>query len=565
VDDVEDIAARGRQKIAFRFRNGNIAIFALASAAMVIAMFWAIRDMTGHVSADYARLYAINTEKNLSIYTHHDIGFIANAARSSAIRDWLADAKDPQKRKNAHALMMGIVSSLYGSSLYIGIQKTLSEYSIEAACALNDMQPHARLDPSNPDDAWYFDLMAAGRDYVLNVDTDKKLHKKRVWLNHKVVSPDGELLGAFTAGVPLAWAAEKIFSGYQEDTTVRTVIMDGKGTVMMDSSLLGKGDLLLNAPEVPIQKISSDPAFLAAMENHLSDTHDRLKSGCFEVISLASHSLGYATIAHIDSTDWAVVTLYEPFSLFDPKKLLPFGAIMAALLAAFAAASSILSYRLIFRPLGQLIFNLTHLKSAEERIYGLERDDEFGILSNVIHRLLNEAHHEALTGVHNRRSLEREMQRIMGTLSRANGMLSVIMADVDCFKGYNDTYGHAAGDVCLKAVASVLATTAGRTDDLVARYGGEEFAVILPNTDKDGACAIAQRMLEVIRALRMPHSASLAADHVTFSLGVATGIVNRTQSQNAYLRKADEALYASKQTGRNKHTWLPVPETRPAD
>ena len=564
MDDAQDITLRARNTIAARFRNGNIAIFALVTAAMGLAIFWSIWDMTGQVSADYAKLHAANTAKILSIYTNQDLGFIASAARSSVIQDWFADEEHPQKRKDAHALMMGVVASLHGSNLYIGIHKTLSEYSIEAESTLDEMQPHARLDPANPADVWYFDLMAADTDYVLKADTDKKLYNKHVWLNHKVVSSAGEPLGAFTAGVPLAWAAEQVFSGYQ-DTTVRGVVIDGKGAIVMDSALLGKGDLLLDAPDMPIQKISSDPAFLAAMANHLSDSHDRLQSGSFEVIQLASNRLGYATIAHIDSTDWAVVTLYAPFALFNPTKLLPFGAIMAALLASFAVASSILSYRLIFRPLGQLILNLSRIKSAGERIYGLERDDEFGILSNVIHRLLNEAHHDPLTGLHNRRSMEKEMQRVMGILSRAGGAISVLMVDVDCFKGYNDTYGHDAGDMCLKAIASVLATIASRTDDLVVRYGGEEFAIMLPNTDKDGACAIAQKMLEAVRALKMPHSANAAANHVTFSLGVTTGAVNRTQGQNTYLKKADEALYASKQTGRNKYTWLPAQDPPLAD
>ena len=558
VDGVRDITSRGRYKIAFRFRNGNLALFALASAAMALVIFLAIEDMAGQVSAGYARLHAINAAQTFNMYTNQDIGFIANAARSQAIRDWFADEADPQKRKNAYDVMMRVVSSLHGSSLYLGIQKTLSEYSIEAECALDDMKPHAHFDPSNPEDVWYFDLIRSGRDYVLNVDTDKRLHKKRVWLNHKVTSPAGELLGAFTAGVPLAWAAEQVFSGYQ-DSSVRGMVIDGKGIIMMDSTLLGKGDLLLNAPEIPIQTISSNPVFLAAVENHLAKTGANfpLQSNP-TVLMLSSSSLGYATIVPIESTDWAIVTLYEPFSLFDPTALLPFGAIMAALLAAFAGASSILSYRLIFRPLGQLILNLSLLKSSQDRIYGIERDDEFGILSNVIHRLLNEAHRDALTGLHNRRSMEQEMQRSMGLLSRSNGMLSVLLIDVDCFKGYNDTYGHEAGDLCLKTIASVLATGTARTDDIVARYGGEEFAVILPNTDKDGACTIAQRLLEAVRERKVPHSASTIANYVTFSLGVTTGIVSHVQDQNAYLRKADEALYAAKQAGRNRYTWLPI-------
>jgi diguanylate cyclase (GGDEF)-like protein len=295
------------------------------------------------------------------------------------------------------------------------------------------------------------------------------------------------------------------------------------------------------------------------VENHLSDTHDSLQSGCFTVIPLASNRFGYATITHIESTGWAVVTLYEPFSLFSPTILLPFGAIIAVLLVAFAIASSILSYRLIFRPFGQLILNLSRLRSTEEHIYGLERNDEFGILSNVIYRLLNEAHHDPLTGLYNRRTMEKEMQRIMGILSRSNSMLSVLMIDVDHFKKYNDTYGHDAGDMCLKAVASVLATSTTRTDDLIVRYGGEEFAVILPNTGKDGACSIAHKLLEAMWERNMPHRANTAADRVTFSIGATTGTLNHTQGQDDYFRKADEALYASKETGRNKYTWLPMP------
>ena len=554
----QGIISSGRNKIASRFRNGNIALFAFTSAAMAIAIFWAVQDMTSQVSAGYAKLHAMNAVKTFNSYTNKDIGIIANAARSQVIRDWFADEEHPRKKEDAHAVMVNVVSSLHGTSLYIGIQKTLSEYSIEAELPLDDMKPHATLDPSNPKDVWYFALAGTDKDSVLKVDVDKKLSQNHVWLNHKVLSPAGDLLGAFTAGVPLSWAAEQVFSEFQ-DSKVRGAVIDGQGIIMMDSTRLGKGDLLQNTPAIPIQDISSDPAFLAALKSHLADAGKQFtQQPTTTVIALPSKRHGYATIAPIESTDWAVVTLYEPFSLFDPTKLLPFAVIMAALLVAFAVASGILSYRLIFRPLGQLILSLSRLRSTEEHIYGLERDDEFGILSSVIHRLLNEAYHDPLTGLYNRRTMEKEMQRIMGILSRSSGILSVLMIDVDCFKKYNDTYGHDAGDMCLKAVASVLAANAARTDDLIVRYGGEEFVVILPNTDKDGACAIAQKLLEAVWERNMPHRTNVAADRVTFSIGAATGALHHAQSQDTYLRKADEALYASKETGRNKYTWIPV-------
>jgi diguanylate cyclase (GGDEF)-like protein len=151
--------------------------------------------------------------------------------------------------------------------------------------------------------------------------------------------------------------------------------------------------------------------------------------------------------------------------------------------------------------------------------------------------------------------MEDNFKRIVKFMSRVNGVLTVMMLDIDFFKKYNDTYGHKMGDVCLTAVAKALSETA-RVDDYVIRYGGEEFLVILPNTDKAGAGIIAGRLLKSVSSLGITHASSDIADHVTISIGATTIKAKFNHQYMDYVERADEALYASKNTGRNKYTHL---------
>jgi diguanylate cyclase (GGDEF)-like protein len=170
--------------------------------------------------------------------------------------------------------------------------------------------------------------------------------------------------------------------------------------------------------------------------------------------------------------------------------------------------------------------------------------------------LQGKVHYDALTGIYNRRFMDERLQQIVKSLSRSGGMLSVLMIDIDFFKKYNDTYGHSMGDNCLGTVAGALKNTVTRGDDFTARYGGEEFAVVLPNTDESGAREVAGKLLENVRACEIPHEQNTAASCVTISIGVTTGAVNYPRNGDDYIKRADEALYMSKQNGRNRYTFL---------
>ncbi|MCL2498706.1 MAG: diguanylate cyclase [Defluviitaleaceae bacterium] len=162
---------------------------------------------------------------------------------------------------------------------------------------------------------------------------------------------------------------------------------------------------------------------------------------------------------------------------------------------------------------------------------------------------------DGLTGIYNRRFFDETLARLIKSLSRSGNPLSLMMVDVDCFKKYNDTYGHNKGDECLKVIADVLMENVPRADDFVARYGGEEFVVVLPNTNETGARIVAERLLVKINERNIPHATSDAANHVTVSIGITTGTVKHTNTAEDFVNQADIMLYRSKQSGRNKYSY----------
>ena len=157
---------------------------------------------------------------------------------------------------------------------------------------------------------------------------------------------------------------------------------------------------------------------------------------------------------------------------------------------------------------------------------------------------------DPLTGLPNRRRLGDFLVTEWRRSLRSGEPIAVAMIDVDKFKPYNDHYGHAAGDQCLRAVAAALASSV-RTGDLVARDGGEEFSVILPGADADAAHAVAERCRAAVAALGVPHQGSVIG-HVTISVGVVSVHVNASDGHESIFERADALLYEAKNSGRDQ-------------
>ncbi|CAI8904226.1 sensor domain-containing diguanylate cyclase [Pseudomonas donghuensis] len=161
------------------------------------------------------------------------------------------------------------------------------------------------------------------------------------------------------------------------------------------------------------------------------------------------------------------------------------------------------------------------------------------------------AMNDALTGLANRRCFDETLAMEVHRAQRDETLLALLIIDIDHFKLYNDTYGHLAGDACLREVGNVLAECVRRPTDLLARYGGEEMAVILPNTDIAGATVVAQLMLDRLNGQNIVHESS-PFGHVTVSIGLSSMPGANLDQWQSLLDKADQALYIAKAAGRNR-------------
>ena len=535
-----------------RFIRTIVALFLVASVVIVLANITVLQGITNNVSKNYARFYATNTSSALSNRLSGEIMLAEKAAKSHVVINWFADEYDGPKKAAALGEFLEILRVLDCKDIYIGIDKNLNEYSINDSFTVDEVKPHGVLDPDYYDDAWYFECIASDNEYVLNVDIDKVSNLKRVWINYKV-ERDGVPLGIMCTALEFAQTAEEILCEY-DNTQARCVIIDKSGVVQMDSMNKNEGDVL---HFYDVKDEFDDPAFLAALDAYLEDSAGAYSSNAPVVVDLNGKAFSYATITPILDTDWSVITFFDTSSLFSIKQLLPFFIIVFTMFVFFTVIASSVSYQILFKPVQLLLDSLTNARwDKEVSIYGVDRNDEIASLATAIRDMFTQANNDTLTGIHNRRYMDERMNQFIGTLSRLNSKMCVLMIDVDFFKRYNDTYGHSKGDECLRTVAQALKSSLLRIDDFVARYGGEEFVVVLPNTDEKGGRFVAERILQNVRDCDVLHEKSDAAKRVTVSIGGVSCDVDHVHRVADYIKRADEALYLSKQNGRNQVTFL---------
>lgn len=175
-------------------------------------------------------------------------------------------------------------------------------------------------------------------------------------------------------------------------------------------------------------------------------------------------------------------------------------------------------------------------------------------LSETNQELKRLASLDGLTGIYNYRWFSEFLEMEWKRAIRSHKPITIILIDVDFFKLYNDTYGHQAGDDCLREIARKLGEECRRPSDVVARYGGDEFIVLLSNTPSTAAADIAERLWKSVLQLQIPHKASSVSEYVTISLGCTTGVPKQKDEPAWLIKIADNALYESKKYHRNRVT-----------
>lgn len=197
---------------------------------------------------------------------------------------------------------------------------------------------------------------------------------------------------------------------------------------------------------------------------------------------------------------------------------------------------------------GRLALEVNERRSSESRLRAVQ-----AMLEETTEKYARLSQIDPLTELANRRRFDEFLEREWRRCIRNRSQMSLLLLDFDYFKLFNDTYGHSAGDECLRAVAEVLSAAARRPGDLAARIGGEEFAVVLCDTGSEGALRVARQIHAWIEDLAIEHDTTqvIGVDNVTVSIGVASMQPELTSNPSALVYHADEALYAAKEDGRN--------------
>ncbi len=230
----------------------------------------------------------------------------------------------------------------------------------------------------------------------------------------------------------------------------------------------------------------------------------------------------------------AVVAMIMLLSLHIPIDVM----VMGRVLVGSSVMGFLISKMLCTRE--RMIFLVMHQARLSEKINRIHAEE-----------LLHLSQHDALTKVSNRRTFDEMLDSYFEQARHDEVPLSLLFIDVDFFKKYNDHYGHQKGDEVISAIAKSIKDSI-RHMDFVARYGGEEFVVLLPETDAHGAYAVASNIFKAVERLAIPHSQSLVSGNVTISLGFTVYKGEAEIFKSDFLQRADQALYRSKQLGRNQ-------------
>ncbi|GGG26032.1 GGDEF domain-containing protein [Paenibacillus abyssi] len=195
--------------------------------------------------------------------------------------------------------------------------------------------------------------------------------------------------------------------------------------------------------------------------------------------------------------------------------------------------------------------NKLYIRLVKQHVQLVESQDELRSANEKLTKLSNL---DGLTGIPNRRRFDEMLARELHESAGKNSPLSLLMLDIDCFKTYNDHYGHLGGDAVLKRVALIIEDSLTGTTGIAARYGGEEFAVILPRLDVEHTQRIGERIRAAVEAEQILHKASIVGNFITVSIGAFTMLPAQNTEFEEMVAFADQALYSSKSDGRNRVT-----------
>lgn len=557
-----------------RFLLLTAALILVASAAAWLAFEriaagiieqWGVRLAETQVRYDTARLLQP---------LDREIALSRQLADSQVIRRWALNPTDKELETEALAEMESFRRNFQDRSYFVALLDSGAYYHNNAADEFSGQQLRYYLKPDKPADSWFYQIVAQGRDFHLNVNPDEELKVTKLWID--VLIRDGDrILGVAGTGLELDRFIRDIVRVKQPGIT--TLFADHNGAIQLyrdpryiDFASIVKREGEKNTvfrmvdTEADRQHLQQAMLELARAPAVAADEGSRVISRFVKVEGREY----LAGIAYLPEIDWYEITLLDLDVLMPVKSFASVLVIFAITLLAALALFNLVLNRLVLDPVsaletamlrvrdgdltplelprgkGEIDRLIGHFSNMAEAVRSHTRELEHRVAerTEALHRL---ASIDPLTGLHNRRGLNERLEAEISRALREQHTFGLIWIDIDLFKEINDYLGHAMGDEALAAVGRLL-TASIRPYDCAARWGGDEFLVLLSPCDLDTLSSLSERIRSgVERSIELPGDNGL-----TVSIGACLAYPG--DSLETILHRADQALYKAKAEGRNR-------------
>ncbi|GGY85808.1 diguanylate cyclase [Marinobacter zhanjiangensis] len=499
-----------------------------------------------------------------------EIGLARQMADSSTLIEWARSPVDPALEAAAIRQMESFRDNFRDNSYFVALRENGHYYFNNTANEFAGDQFRYVLDPQDPDDAWFYQLIEEGRDFHLNVNPDTELGVTKLWIDVLMRGPDDEILGMVGTGLELDSFLQDIVDINQEGIT--TLFVDYNGAIQLyrdrnyiDFASIIKPEGQKNTVDLLFDKPDDQKKVLGMLQMLKNSGGEEGKvASSFVTVDGRKHLAG---VAYLPAIGWFEITLLDLQTLLPVSYLWPLvGVFLATLLVTLLLFHLLISRRVLgpvmaleeavkrvregnFRlpPLPKPDNEIGHLSSHFEEMTATLKDSTENLQGQVdertreLHRL---ARRDPLTDLGNRRALDELFASEIERAHRQGTGFGVLWLDIDHFKTINDEQGHQSGDAILCDVAHWLRASL-RPYDQAGRWGGDEFVVILSPCDSHTLNHIGQRIRSHVEtqssAMGMP---------VTISVG--GHLARPGETLDEILKQADTALYRAKQSGRNR-------------
>ncbi|KAA1172766.1 diguanylate cyclase [Marinobacter salinexigens] len=498
-----------------------------------------------------------------------EIGLAKQMANSQALISWAQTPDNDTLAAEAIRQMESFRDNFRDNSYFVALRKNGHYYYNNAANEFADNQFRYVLEPDNPDNAWFYQLIEENRDFHLNVNPDVELGVTKLWIDVVMRNANGEAVGLVGTGLNLDSFLQDIVDIGQDGIT--TLFVDYNGAIQLyrdrnyiDFASLVKPEGQKNTVDLLFDETEDKQKILGMLQLlKKRDQAGEVESG-FVMVDGQKQLAG---VAYLPTIGWFEITLLDLNTLLPNSYLWPLlGVFLAALILTLVLFHTIIQSK-ILKPITTLEKAVEEVRGGSFELPRLDKpDNEIGRLSHHFEQMVDAlgnttreledkvaqrtdelnrlARIDPLTSLKNRRGLDETMEEEIQRARRQGSRFGVIWIDVDHFKSINDQQGHQIGDQILCRVALWLKAGV-RPYDHPGRWGGDEFVVILSPCDPDTLADIAHRIRQMVE-----RESERSGTPVTVSVGAY--LAEAGETSDSILHHADSALYDAKRNGRNR-------------